>query len=548
MDYKEYLESHVLTEDYVSSEWGWKYYPEKEVIIIPVKDKFGDLLYRDYRWLGDDSKSKFTHDKDTEPTLYGIDKAKDRKTVVYCEGHPDCVKLWQEGIPAVTSNSGAGNFTKHMAAELKDKIVYLCMDSDEAGQKTIEHHYNLLSEYAKEVAIVDIPKDYKDICEMFKAGCDKNDFAFLCKDSPRSLDAWRVSNMPDQHRIESLGELFEADIPSEEWILDKIIPKSGFSIIAGASAVGKSFLAMDMARAIATGSKWLDKYDTISKEKILFIDKENERASFRKRARGLKLQECKDQIFRLVTPEIFTLAGDGKEKFSNFAKDVSAFVNHHNIQVIVFDSLVDFMEGDENSAGDTMFFFNAIREILPGRSILFPAHYGKASKLDNRTPLERIAGSRNLGAQITSGLAVERSPEADNEIIIQSLKARNEVNDTTKYKVLIHSRLDPEDESGRDTIVVGFELTGEVEEKVEKVTGAIDLITKLVDEGGVLGVKRRTAINACMEAGVGERTANNAISEMKRSGMFETIKVEDGRRNEHAIVRKIPKTANSFHD
>lgn len=546
MDYKEYLESHELNQDYVEKEWGWKLYPEKEVIIIPVKDKFGDLLYNDYRWLSDEAKSKFTHDKDTTPTLYGIDKAKDKKVIVYCEGHSDCVKLWQEGIPAVTSNSGAATFTKHMSAELEGKTVFLCMDSDEAGQKVVEHHYNLLLDHAKEIGIVDVPKEYKDICEMFKAGNDKNVFATLCKDSPRSLDSWRVSNMPEQHRIESLGELFEADIPDEEWILDKIIPKSGFSIIAGASAVGKSFLALDMARAIATGTKWLDKYETISQEKILFIDKENERASFRKRARGLKLQECQDKIFRLVSPEIFSLAGDGKEKFSEFAKDISAFVNFHNIQVIVFDSLVDFMEGDENSAGDTMFFFNAIREILPGRSILFPAHYGKASKLDNRTPLERIAGSRNLGAQITSGLAVERSTEADNEIIIQSLKARNEINDTTKYKVLIHSKVDPDDERG--TIVVGFELTGEVEEKVEKVTGAIDLITKMVDEGGILGTRRKEAIDSCVESGIPNRTAERAIGEMIKSGMFESVKVEGARHGEKSIVRRISKLNQSIYE
>lgn len=544
MDYREYLEAHGLSEEFVTKEWGWEF--GDKFIKMPVRDIAGDLIHNDYRWLSEDAKSKFTRDQGSKASLYGIDKAKNKNTLVYCEGQPDCVKLWQEGIPAVTSDSGAGNMTEHMASQLEGKTVFLCMDSDEAGQKFIQHHYDLLIKYAKEIGIVSIPSEYKDVCEMFKAGCDKNYFATLCKDSPRSLDAWRVLHMPDQHRIESLGELLEADIPEEEWILDKIIPRSGFAIIAGASAVGKSFLALDMARCVATGTKWLDKYEVISKEKVLFIDRENERVSFRKRARGLKMQECKDQIFRIVSPEVFSLAGDGKEKFSEFAKDVAAFVSHHNIQVIVFDSLVDFMEGDENQAADTMAFFNAIKELMPGRAILFPAHYTKSNKLDSRTPLERIAGSRNLGAQITSGLAVERSTEADNELIIQSLKARNEINDTTKYKVIIHSKLDPADPKGKDTIVVGFELTGEVEERVEKVTGAIDLITKKIDENGDGGIRIKEAKEICIDAGISQRTAEMAISQMRKSGLFETRDIEGSR--EKTINRTLKTVKKPIYD
>ena len=543
MDYKEYLESHGLDKDYVEKEWGWVF--DEGAIKIPVYDKQGDLIHNDYRWLLE-GKPKFSRDEGSHPALYGIDKAKNKNTVVYCEGQPDAVRLWQEGIPAVTSDSGAGNLTEHMAALLQDKTVFLCMDSDEAGQKMIEHHYEMISKYAKSVGIVSVPRAYKDVCEMFKAGCSKRDFSALCKDSPRSLDAWRVSNMPDEHRIESLGELFEAQIDEEEWLLDKIVPRVGFAIIAGASAVGKSFLALSIAKAIASGNKWLEKYEVDKPERVLFVDKENERASFKKRARGLKMQDVKDKIYRIVSPEVFDLAGDGKEKFSEFAKDLSAFVNLYDIQLIVFDSLVDFMEGDENSAADTMFFFNAIRELLPGRAILFPAHYTKTSKLDSRTPLERIAGSRNLGAQITSGLAVERSTEAYNELIIQSLKARNAINDTTRMKVLIHSITDPE--NARETIVTGFQYTGDLEEGVDKNNRAVEVITALVDEAGALGLRRKEAMAACEELGISERTASNAITMMTKSGLFETVRVEGGARNERAIVRKIIKNTMSFHD
>lgn len=538
MNAQEYLDQHGLNKEFVTKEWGWKL--ESYGIIIPAYDKDGNLHHNNTRMLEGDAK--FTGDKGSHPSLYGINRIAQKSSIVYCEGQPDCVKLWQEGIPAVTATGGVKKFDEDMAIQLKGKDVYLCLDSDGPGQKEITRYYELLKKHATSVQIMELPTGYKDVCELFLGGCDKEYFKALMHDSFKSLASWRLSRAPEEHAIESLDDLFSANIPNEEWILDKVIPRSGFSIIAGASAVGKSFLALSLAKAVACEEKWLDKYDVIQNCKVLFIDKENERSSFRKRCRGLKMQECGDSIFRIVSPEIFTLESEkNQNEFSDFAKDVKAYVEHFDIQLIIFDSLVDFMNGDENSAGDTMAFFNNIKALLPGRSILFPAHYGKSSKLDSRTPLERIAGSRNLGAQITSGLAVERSPEADNEIIIQSLKARNEVNDTTKYKVLIHSRLDPEDESGRDTIVVGFELTGEVEERVEKVTGAIDLITRLVDESGSKGVTIQVAINTCIEAGISARTANMAKGQMIKSGLFETQKIEGSRQK---LIARIIKNYN----
>lgn len=534
MEYAEYLSTHGISKEYVEKNWAWSF--DNDRITIPAYDKDGKLHHNNYRQLNSDNK--FTGDPGSHPSLYGIHKASKKKVVVYCEGQADCVKLWQENIPAVTATGGVKKFDEDMAIQLKDKRVFICLDSDEAGKKEVPRYYDLLTKYAEQVRIVDLPVGYKDVCEAFVAGCDREYFLALMKDSPRTLSEWRVKNMPVQHRIETLGELFEADIPDEEWILDKVIPRVGFSMIAGASAVGKSFLSLDMARAIVTGERWLDRYEVIDKVKVLFVDKENERASFRKRCRGLNMQGVGDKIFRIVFPEVFQL--EGRETFSDFAKDVAAFVEHHDIQLIIFDSLVDFISGDENSGGDTSIFFNNIKELLPGRSIMFPAHYGKSVKGDSRSPLERIAGSRNLGAQITSGLAVERSTEADNEILIQSLKARNEINDTTQFKVLIHSKIDPEDPMG--TIVTGFEYTGEVEEKVEKVTGAIDLITKKVDEMGDMGVKIRDAIDACMEAGIAKRTAEMAKGQMVKSGMFETRSIEGSREKTINRVLKTAKT------
>lgn len=530
MNSQEYLDAHGLRKDFVEEEFGWLLYDDS--IAIPTKDKDGNITHFCRRLLTESpnpevKSSKFNRTEGSKPSLYAIDKVKDIEEVVYCEGQPDCVRLWQEGIPAVTSDGGAESFTDQMARQLKGKVVNLCMDSDEAGQKVVIKNYDLLSKYAKLVRIVDIPKEYKDVTEMFQAGCDADLFKKIIYDSATNSDTWLVNNMKPEYKIENLDELFAANLPKDSWIVDKVIPTVGISVFAGAAGTGKSFLSLDMARSILSEEVWLDQYKIIKKCNVLFLDKENERGNFRNRCRGLKMQGI-NGLYRMVYPEIFELASrERNQRFSTFALEMAAFVRAMDIGLIIFDSFVDFMSGDENSASDTQIFFDAIRELLPGRSILLLAHYTKTKEGDTRSPLERISGSRNIGAQVTSGLSIESSKEADNEIIISLIKARNTAKNTTKYKILMHSDKDPENPN--ETLVIGFENTGEVIEEVEKITGAIDLMTNLIDSSSGLGVRRKEAIAACVAAGIAQRTAELAISQMRKSGIFNTFEIEGSR-------------------
>lgn len=540
MEYSFYLEKHGLTQEYVEKTWGWIF--RDGGIIMPAYDEDGKVHHTNTRLLNDDpSSAKFITETGTHPSLYGIHKVTSRKVVVYCEGQPDCVKLWQEGIPAVTATGGVKKFDDDLAIKLQNKVVYLCIDNDEAGKKEIEKYLKILGKYAQEIKFIELPVGVKDVCEFFTTMPDaKPHFQFLMESAPTTtLDSWLLANQPPEHKIESIDELFKAELPKENWIVDKVIPSVGISVFAGAAGTGKSFMSLDMARAIVSEDSWLDTFKITKKVNVLFLDKENERVNFRNRCRGLKMQGVSG-IYRMVYPEIFQLgSSERNEKFSTFALEMSAFVRANDIGLIIFDSFVDFMAGDENSAGDTQGFFDAVRELLPGRSVLLLAHYTKTKEGDTRLPLERISGSRNIGAQITSGLAIESSKEADNELLISMIKARNTAKNTTKYKILMHSRQDPE--SPGDTLVVGFENTGEVLETVEKMTGAISLITDLVDNTGEYGVRIKVAMDSCKEAGIAERTAKMALSQMKNTGMFETRAVEGSREKTINRVVKVAK-------
>ena len=73
--------------------------------------------------------------------------AEAQDTLFVCEGELDAIRLWQEGLPAITITNGAGQVKKipQMIVDLfgadLDKLVF-CTDMDEPGQIAVLGHTN----------------------------------------------------------------------------------------------------------------------------------------------------------------------------------------------------------------------------------------------------------------------------------------------------------------------------------------------------------------------------------------------------------------------
>ena len=46
------------------------------------------------------------------------------------------------------------------------------------------------------------------------------------------------------------------DLPELQWLVDGVLPEQGLLCVYGPSGVGKSFLCLDLAAAIAEGAEW----------------------------------------------------------------------------------------------------------------------------------------------------------------------------------------------------------------------------------------------------------------------------------------------------
>jgi len=135
MTIKEYLDNHSLSESFVLQR-GWEL--KDDIITIPIFNTDGKFIYNKYRHLTGDTK--FTFDVGNHPALYCAEHISKLNEVVIAEGEIDCIRLWQEGIPAVTGTAGVNTFTAEMAKPLKGKTVYITLDTDQAGKNGIEKY------------------------------------------------------------------------------------------------------------------------------------------------------------------------------------------------------------------------------------------------------------------------------------------------------------------------------------------------------------------------------------------------------------------------
>lgn len=520
-----YLESHSLKDKFVRS-LGWTWEEDGNTITIPVYDQKGKLSYCRYRHL--EGRNKFSTDTGAHPSIYCIHKIKDVKDIILCEGEPDCARLWQEGIPAVTGTSGVKTFSIKLAEQLIDKNITLCLDTDEAGQSSIENYYNVLSEVGISVKIKELPKEYKDISEYFTAGFSKEDFEAL---PTFSFEEWLDKNEPEQYKFETVTDILSQKIPPDEWLVNRMIPAEGFTFLVGAEATGKSFYALSLAQAVATATPWTDakKKDSdeylfnVSKpKKVLVIDKENTKRRVQSRLKWMGIDS--PNIYYLKFPHYFELSDPTEEDgFSKIAKAASRKVKAEGIKFIVVDSFTDVMIGNENAAGDVQKFFDAFRQLFEGCSILVLHHASKPSQGVVRTSAQRTRGSTNINAQVYSMFYVEALQKSKTEFVIEQTKA----GDAEKLNRFI-VQLKVEQIGNTDkTKVTGIEYKGEVPDEEMKLQEAI----KQIEEAFIATSQMSLSdlVDVLQSNGISNATCRRAIKEMIDDGTIQKIQDPDNK-------------------
>jgi 5S rRNA maturation endonuclease (ribonuclease M5) len=480
MDSKTYLTEHGLSEDFVTKQLGWRFHPDK--IEIPIYNLDGKKVYSRYRMFA--GENKFLTEKGAKlTTLYRASKSIKFPDIVFCEGEPDCAKLWQEGIPAVTFPSGVKSLTAEgegiservnkIIEPLRSKNVYINLDNDEAGQSTVMALAKRLRSIGCKVFISSLPKTVKDICEYFVSGATKQDYQQLLTNSP-TYESLILDKFKTEYPILDNDTFTNKEYPPTKWLIDKLIRIGGISFLVGESGTGKTIASLSIAKAISEGTPWLDKFDT-NQTKILIIDKENTPSDIQKLFKSMGISN--KNVFNFFTDNDYSLFNE-KGETTKIGEYLSLFIKVNNIGLVILDSAIDFLIGDESSSGDVATNINKWREIFFPASILTIHHFKKSDPRSKIKAADMMRGSSVWLSSAQSVLAFSSSIEHPERILVEHAKVRGGAK-VKPFQIEMIIRPDPY--CLTETVVNGFKFNHEVNEVKLKIDEAKEAITTFLN-------------------------------------------------------------------
>jgi putative DNA primase/helicase len=223
-------------------------------------------------------------------------------------------------------------------------------------------------------------------------------------------------------RVLTLDEFLAETIPPREEILAPWLLTQSLSMLHSWRGVGKTFMGLNIAYAVATGGEFLS-WKAPKPRKALYIDGEMAAAALQERFKGIVLADERDfdpEYLRIVTPDLQPgpmpdLATDeGQTAIEEIVGDA---------ELIIVDNISTLVrragrENDAESWNDVGTW--ALRMRQRGRSVLFLHHSGKGGTQRGSSKKEDT-----LDAVVCLKHPADYSPEQGARFEVHFEKARN---------------------------------------------------------------------------------------------------------------------------
>jgi hypothetical protein len=313
------------------------------------------------------------------------------RAIYLVEGEKAADALVSIGAIATTSHAGAGHWPEDITQYFTGAVVIVVPDCDAPGWKYAKRVVEALLPVAKAVRVLDfnLPELGDDAYEWVADGGDRAKLAELAKALPVITDInqvvtpeWivpRETEHPIEHPIEPDFDKNEPilvprqllniepwdSIEDEpvEWLIENVLPKKAFAALYGPPGSYKSFVALDIAEAIATGRTWMGR-EVQAAGAVLYIAGEGFGGI------GARIKACKMHNATQAGAEIYVIRAainmrSSAEDFDLLVASIKDLVERTGVQfeLVQIDTLARaFGGGNENNSEDMgAFIHNAGR-------------------------------------------------------------------------------------------------------------------------------------------------------------------------------------------
>ena len=261
-------------------EQEWEYRSEDgDVLFTKRRYKTHDAKGKTYSIHRVDAAGKRTPGlKDTRIVPYRLPELLDAKTagraIYLVEGEKAADALVSIGAIATTSHTGAGSWPAEITQYFAGANIVVIPDNDDPGRQYARKAIQNLLPVAKSIRYLDLDLmvDGDDAYEWVNdMQGTRKELAEKAKGAPVITQAPNVTEGEQSVEITQVEQ--EAYNPTPQllnieawdtikdepvnWIIENVLPEKGFAALYGPPGSYKSFIALDIAEAVATGRQWM---------------------------------------------------------------------------------------------------------------------------------------------------------------------------------------------------------------------------------------------------------------------------------------------------
>ena len=265
--------------------------------------------------------------------------------VFVVEGEKDCNGLATLGLAATTNPQGAGKWRAEFNQHFKGRRVAILPDNDPPCKAHALDVARNLSSGAASVKIVELPglPEKGDAFDWIAQGGTAEALLALADAAPEwtpqaQAPGPQVPAKPKAPKFafHSCKEIAAMDLPEPKWIIKDLLPE-GYGLLAGRPKLGKSWLALAFAVAVATGGCGLGRkeYEAIKARSLIF--------ALEDRLRRIKLRQ---EIVLAGTPypDIMHAAETLSRLDAGGLDDIACFLDlYPDCRLIIIDTLAKVM-------------------------------------------------------------------------------------------------------------------------------------------------------------------------------------------------------------
>ncbi len=309
-------------------------------------------------------------------------------------------------------------------------------------------------------------------------------------------------------------------LPDPEFIIENLIVKGSFAVLFGAPGVGKSFLALAWAFAVAAGESWLDR--KVIGGPVIYIAAEG--------SGGLKLRVTallRHEDYGNDTPCRFLdrpISLTDSDEVKAFIAEIKNSVGKPAL--IIIDTLARcFVGGDENSAKDMGLFIHGVETIKreTGATVLVVHHTGKNEK----------SGARGSSALMG---AADTMISCGGDMGLLGLKCEKQ-KDAEEFQKISLSFRTIELENGQSSCVLG-PFDDAINSLVLKCDPAVKKMLEALERFGADGATNTEWQKACESEGINRETFVRRLRELKKAKVVEKDGDKQGAR--YRLVKSEP--------